>query len=73
MLVSCDCKYRGIVGLQPRSPYQFAYQPSTRVSKTVWTSYFGHVISAATSTADCRNTLICVTTLPAPEAGDFVE
>jgi hypothetical protein len=37
--------------LNPQSPRHFAWQPSTRVSQTLQSSYFGHMI-AATKYAD---------------------
>ena len=38
----------GIEGLQPRSPRNFATQPSARVSQNLRSSYNSHMTAAAT-------------------------
>jgi hypothetical protein len=40
----------GIEGLHPRSPRNFALQPSARVSQTLRSSHLCHMTAAATST-----------------------
>jgi hypothetical protein len=86
--------YNRMASVRPRN---FVWLSTARVSQTLWSSYFSHMITAATSPdqywhlhlSNCRKTLTYThttsrtvltcdinlgwLTLPAPEAGDFVE
>jgi hypothetical protein len=64
--LSCISSLKILTELHPRSPRQFAWKPSGRISQTLQSSYLSHLIAATTQAneywhlnrSDCRNTLI---------------
>ena len=67
-----------IAGLHPQNPRHFEWQPPERVSQTLWSSYLSHrnaLIYSHTTSRILPNCDVSLgpLTLPAPEAGDFVE